>query len=368
MSTRIHGLDVARALAICGMVAAHFDAHEGDAADTLLRAFTYGTASAAFAVLAGVSLSIMVRAALQRTGGRFAAAQVALGVRGLILMALWLPLAALQPYIAVVLLSIGVIFVALPFAVRLPLAWQLWLLAVFVTLAPLETALVDNDFLAFSPYPFAAWLAYGMVGVLVHRLVLLRPDAPLPGAPLRGAPLRVAVGASIVGAAGLLHRAMFDPVFARPGFPRADMSFLDKYFGNSPHTGGVLEVLTNASVAVALIAWCLVVCASPALVRWLAPVRALGSMALTFYVAHVLTARFVFEGVGDDAAAIPGRFTFWLAVTLVAGLVFAWVWRHFFRRGPLEWVMATAVRAATRPFEQDADRSVALGSDGTSAK
>ncbi|HEY6796950.1 MAG TPA: DUF418 domain-containing protein, partial [Kineosporiaceae bacterium] len=69
------------------------------------------------------------------------------------------------------------------------------------------------------------------------------------------------------------------------------------------------------------------------------PVIAVGTMSLTLYVAHVAA-----------YALLPKPITTWgpLAGFVAGAIVFATVWSRFFRRGPLEYLMHQATRAARR--------------------
>ena len=65
LDTRLVGLDIARCLALLGMVATHvLDERTATGDLTLAQGLAGGRASALFAVLAGVSLAMMTRAPL----------------------------------------------------------------------------------------------------------------------------------------------------------------------------------------------------------------------------------------------------------------------------------------------------------------
>ncbi|WP_262056477.1 DUF418 domain-containing protein [Streptomyces sp. STR69] len=84
----------------------------------------------------------------------------------------------------------------------------------------------------------------------------------------------------------------------------------------------------------------------PRLTRSLAPVSAVGTMALTVYVLHIvalwlLTDAWHMAAVEDETmSGLPVLLAF-----IAAALLLATVWTRHFRRGPLEH----RLHAATRP-------------------
>ncbi|WJZ03346.1 heparan-alpha-glucosaminide N-acetyltransferase domain-containing protein [Corynebacterium freiburgense] len=397
-STRLHGIDLARALAIIGMVYAHVGPVE---TNTLLLkigdALTTGYASATFAVLAGVSLSIISHTPSPTTTHR-------LLTRGILLMAIGTFLELIQSSIVVVLVAIGIIFVLLPPVARWKTRWVLLLFLLFLTLGPLAQTIAlvlhtSVDILS-VPYPAFAWLTYGTLGILIHRHVVHS---------LAWQCLLFIIGAGLATAS----------VFARPHFTEniTVPAPLWSYLNPEPHYGGLFDVLASCGAAAAAIACSLFI--TRITVRPLYPLRALGAMSLTFYVCHVLTAGPILDASNqaDSAVPKPGAVTtmtatnnskpaiaptdpmeihwheyqalvqshdtynefskpelefynrifaeerennknfvaespnhtpvFW--ITLISGIIFAPIWRFFFRRGPLEWAMHHIIERSVRP-------------------
>ena len=114
---RVVGLDVARCLALLGMIATHTlvsrDA-EGDV--TWVQQLAGGRSSALFAVLAGVSIALMTGRTAPVRGRDRRSAAAGLTVRALIIAAIGLVLELLGSGIAVILTYYGVLFLlGLPF-------------------------------------------------------------------------------------------------------------------------------------------------------------------------------------------------------------------------------------------------------------
>lgn len=106
-TARLIGLDVARGLAVLGMIAVHAGAGGWP------QQLAAGRAAALFAVLAGVSIALMSGGT--RPHENLAAARVRIAVRAVLLFLLGLALSSLQVPAMVILAFYGVLFlVALP--------------------------------------------------------------------------------------------------------------------------------------------------------------------------------------------------------------------------------------------------------------
>src|SRR4051812_31274025 len=103
-TARLVGIDVARCLALLGMVAAHLlDDRTPDGHLTLTSQLVDGRASALFAVLAGVSLALMSGRTTPLTGRPLGQATARLAVRALLIALLGLALGELESGLAVIL-------------------------------------------------------------------------------------------------------------------------------------------------------------------------------------------------------------------------------------------------------------------------
>ncbi|UJH70723.1 heparan-alpha-glucosaminide N-acetyltransferase domain-containing protein [Ornithinimicrobium sp. INDO-MA30-4] len=131
---RLVGLDVARAIALIGMFAAHIGPRY-DASGDLSATFTVvaGRSSALFAVLAGVSLVLMSARRLQRDPAAVGVVRAQIASRALLIAALGAFIGALGSGVAVILVNYGVLFLlAIPVITwgwrRLLALWLAWLL------------------------------------------------------------------------------------------------------------------------------------------------------------------------------------------------------------------------------------------------
>ncbi len=405
MKNRIHGYDLARALAIVGMVFVHLASYSFPGA-----ALASGYSSALFAVLAGVSTSLMMASGNAAGGAELGIARHRLLVRGVLIMALGIALSSVQSGVVVVLQSIAWILLALGPVTRWRTARVWALLAGLVVVGPAVAAAAS--FVGFSgpelagAYPLLAWLAYGTAGILIHRLLthnlVAQAVAVVVGFAAAAASYPLRYGGWEPGAGpSLVQQGDFAPQEPSLGI------FLLSYGSWEPHSGGVIDVLCSLLFATAIISACLLLCRAAIVCKAAYPLRAMGSMALSVYVAHALTAGWLVGGfvpalpVGEetDSAAgpehempwsvyqdkvagaadydeyyaadakwwdryyaeqaelAPGEeealpaaghnLAFWL--TLALGSAGAMAWRMRFRRGPMETAVNRTIDAAVRP-------------------
>lgn len=293
---RFDGIDLARGLAIVGMVFAHlgptgFDG--GIVADYTSTAFA-GYPSALFAVLAGVSLGLFH----ERGADDPVRTRLATLVRGVILLVAGTLMSMVQSTIAIVLSTIAVIYLLLFWLPRC----KTWVIAVIIAVlaAVSSVGFVLVDLVPFGfelfmpPYPVLAWLIYGAVGVLVHRFLVGNTKAQAIAV----------VPALLLAAVGFVIRVNnaavfpYDPLadYTEPQFDKEPLVQLLLTQSFEPHTGMFGDLLASITCAIAVICLCCLLCQ----VRWaniLAyPLRAVGAMALTTYVAHVFIAGFFMLG------------------------------------------------------------------------
>ncbi|WP_144276191.1 heparan-alpha-glucosaminide N-acetyltransferase domain-containing protein [Demequina sp. NBRC 110053] len=338
MTRRIDGLDVARAIAVLGMVAAHVGDDGTRGADTAGWHWlwvSHGFPSSLFAVLAGVSMTLMLTrrgtvAAASVGADHPRATRIRIATRGAILIFLGVALTLLGTRIAIVLTALGVCFLlALPL-----LRWRAWaLLAVAGVLvatggwaaAALREA-TAGDLLGTTPfdalwadrYPVALWMAYVLVGLVIGRLSL-RADATAGALAIVGLAIAVAVSAAAAIASDGSWRWTLD------------------YHSYSP-----AEALRNLGAAGLVLGASLWV--TPRAPRVLWPLRAAGSMALTLYVLQVL----IVWIAGDAIIVSPSNV---VLVLLCAALVgFACAWRAWRGQGPLEQVVSAVSGAAVETW------------------
>jgi uncharacterized membrane protein len=369
---RLVGVDAARGLALVGMVTVHvLPAEAADGSTTTAHLLAAGRSAATFAVVAGVGLALATGRTRPPGGTVRGWLSAGIGVRAVLLAAVGLLLGELDSGIAVILTYYGVLFLcALPVlglgprpllalaagvAVVVPVLSQLvrahlpppsFLLPTTGRLLREPGALLP-ELLLTGYYPVLSWTAYLFLGLAVGRLALERARVALRLL-LAGAALAVAataVSALLLGPLGG-HDALRDVVDVPPGAGVEDVVAADR-FGtvpvsspwwlatDAPHSTTPPDLLATGGVALAVLGAALLL--ARRVPQLLLPLAAMGGMPLTLYSVHVTV-------VSLTRAADPTRS--W-AVQLAAYAVLAVLWRRLVGRGPLEALLAAAVRAVT---------------------
>ena len=326
---RIGGVDVARGLAVLGMMSAHV----GVAADDLWSTDGWlgiadGRSAALFGVLAGLSIALLSGGTMPPSGERLRFARVRIAVRGVLVFGIGAVLMALGTPIAVILPVYGLLFVlALPVLRLPPRALAALAAAVAIAGPPLCFGLEDAltaaggppagllEYLIAGYYPAAIWLAYVLAGLAVGRSDLRSPA-------VRRRLLALGVLLAVLGyGGGLLATGL------AAGSPESTLRLLD----TEPHADSTVEVTGNIGVALVVIALCLVLAD-----RWprpVLPIASTGALALTAYTVHIVVIAVLGpEVVREPEVDVHLRF-------LVVTVVLCTLWRLLWRRGPLEWAM-----------------------------
>ncbi|GGV02412.1 hypothetical protein GCM10010211_82200 [Streptomyces albospinus] len=365
---RLVGIDLARGLAVFGMYAAHVGPSPDQRGVTgFLMELAHGRASALFAFLAGFAVVLITGRSTPKTGlaGRQAIAKVV--IRAVVLLVAGTALTSTGTPVEVILAFYGVYFLLVLPLYRLS-AGSLAVIAVGAAVifpqvlylamqaigdgGPRSHGAVDGivSLLVSGSYPALTWVPFVIVGMAVARL-------DLASAVVR---TRLAVTGFFLAVAGYggswlaLHLvpgaldALTD--VAGPGAASAWWSDIAGYptydtlawlLVASPHSETTLSIVGNTGVAVAGVATCLIAMdVVPRLHALARPAIAVGSMSLTAYVFHIVGIRLL--GIEE----LPGSPLPVLLGFIAASVVFATVWSRFFRRGPLEGLMAKATGIA----------------------
>ena len=375
-SARLPALDVARAVALLGMMAVHV-LHTGPGVTGAVHDLAGGRSAALFAVLAGVGLALGSGGA-HPTPERLHRARRAIPVRAAMIGFLGLTLGLISTPLAIILVYYAVLFLcALPVlgwsAGRLGLAAAGWAL-----LSPVASQLLRaaglNDGPGSNPswldvanpggtalhlllngyYPVLTWVTYLLAGLAVGRSALRHPQTAARLAAL-GAGL--AAGAWLLATAcvhwaggELALGATLDPDSFIAG--RGTGLLNESFFGTTPttswwflgvmapHSGAIPDLVHTTGTALLVIGLALLLV--PRTGEWLRPLAAAGSMTLTLYGAHAV-------GLGFVEVLDPDHdWPVWpvLVVNIALALLVATWWGSPEQRGPLEELVATAVEVS----------------------
>jgi uncharacterized membrane protein len=331
---RITGVDVARGLAVLGMLTAHVGpGGPDDPWPWSLAQVVDGRSAALFVLLSGISVALISGGSSPVVGVRRVQARAKILVRAFAVLGIGVAVILLGTPIAVILPTYAVLFAC---ATPLLGASPRRLLGGAVAVAAFGPLLHDalqpvflrlpgrelTDLLVGDFYPAVVWFAYVLVGLAVGRMDLRDRGVRLR---LLGAGAALAVVAHA--ASAVLTRTLSgDPA-------------LVALVTTEPHSSSTLEVVANTGVGLAVLALCLIVAdAVPALVS---PVAATGALALTAYTGQLVVIALLGESVVWEPDA--GTWVAFLVVTVLA----CWLSRTALGRGPLERLLHTlAARAA----------------------
>ncbi len=344
---RILGYDVARALAILGMVVVNFKivmgAETGPAALRWAAGLFEGRAAAVFVVLAGVGLSLLsAKGRIHQNAQQIHHDQWVLRKRALFLFGVGLLFAPIWPpdilHFYGVYLLIGSFLLAAPNR-------RLWWWALCFTLGFVALLLVldyeagwDWETLTYVDFwsvrgmlrhlffngfhPVFPWTSFLLVGLWLGRQDVVNPR-------LRR---RLLVWSLLVAGVVEAFSFLLSHLFS------GDLALL---WTTHPLPPTPFYIAASTATAVAVIMLCLEITMRYDNAGWLQPVVATGQLALTLYVAHVILGMGFLELLGrlenqSIQFALCAALVFWLLAML-----FAHYWRKRFQRGPLEWVMRT---------------------------
>lgn len=292
---RIVGLDIARSLAIIGMIILHM-ANLVWSTKVVLS----GLPAAGFVIIAGTTMMILARDYSLRVFLKLVA-------RGLIVMLIGVALLPVGGEIQVVLVVMGAAMALTAWVPPLATGWKVLLFA----LATAGATVFYAPYTLPQVYPFVAFLAYIVAGMLLYDVYLTRPT--------RTHTITTAVAAVVTGI-GLWQR--FNPDI--PGWLRF-----------TGHTGVLGEILLSVAVTAVVLHLCLII--GRQLPRLVFPFAALGSMSLTIYILHILTARYWQANVSLHNTMAAAGF-------VLAFLVLSALWKKFFEKGPAERAVAWAIK------------------------
>ncbi|MCX5205261.1 heparan-alpha-glucosaminide N-acetyltransferase domain-containing protein [Streptomyces sp. NBC_00237] len=385
---RLIGVDVARAVAILAMFAAHVGPDAELRGARLLMVAADGRAPAVFTLIAGFSLALANGGRQpRRTPGGFRA----VAVRCTVLALLGLALAAPGRGILGILTFYAAYFLAAePFTRLRPRALTV-LAATGIVLGPVLSYVLGplagyrvsgrggiprpEDLTSFSgvvdlldktllsgAYPFLTYFPYVVVGLALGRLVDVHRRKPA---------VKLAVWGTVTAVVGygtswLLvdhgggRQAILEAIARHHAWAldREDpvVSVLARQFGaipstdwhwlllSGPYSQTPFETLGNVGVGAALIGLCLLAVRVRTVATVLRPLAVVGTMALSVYTLHAIA---LFSFAHGVTGWVP---LMWFCV---AALVGCWVWERCFattalRYGPLESALRALTRATAR--------------------
>lgn len=326
---RIDGVDLARGLAIIGMITVHVAPPL--AGEAGWYSLPYGQASTLFALVAGIGIELSSRR------GPDIEHRARLVWRALWLAPVGIGLSMLDTPVAVILQYYALWFLLAAPVLRLGSRALAGLTALGLLVGP--TILVwaqivhpewyrstgsdiagrgawlgeFGDVLLTGYYPSVSWTWVVYAGMLVGRLDL---------SSTRMATWLLAGGAAAAAATHWLAAAARGAV---------DLGRWQPWFDTTGHADTPLEMLAALGVSIAVLGACLLLCQYLRLL--MAPGTALGRFALTVYVGHIVVYSFMRDAFYNDTVAGGVETTLWISGV---SAVIAMLWLAALPRGPLE--------------------------------
>ena len=334
-SGRIHGIDMARGIAMFFMTIVHFVAWwEGDGLLFSIAEQSSGRAVPLFMLLGGIGVTIMTRRSSTPTRN--------LLIRAVMLLILGFVLTEFVDRLAIVLQAYALFFVLAIVLWRLPSTVLLALVPIITAagavtfqivgtpreLTPFETFFDSTQgveslvFDGFYPlFPFGAFFVFGMwlarIDLRSERVAAVLLSAG------------TFVGAGVwIGSRWIV--STFD-VQTDFGGRRGDGMFhLGRLLDSVGHSSMPAWVISALGTSAAVLGLSLLI--APRLTKLVSPITIVGTRSLTYYVYQALLTNVVPDtpetGVGTE----------WIFVLAVYGsfIPLAWLWKRMFSSGPLE--------------------------------
>jgi uncharacterized membrane protein YeiB len=350
---RIQGLDIARSIAIFGMVLVNFklvthatDTHHGL---TLFANLFEGRAAPLFVMLAGVGLSLMTRSARDNsdTHRRRQAQQkilkrgVVLAFAGTAFLPIW-PADILHFYGLYFVLAASVIYAKPTTLIWLAMAGNIGFLVLLVILDYNQgwdwdsLTYVDlwtvTGFLRHWFYngfhPVLVWMSFLLAGIWLGRQPIHQPRFTR----------HLLWRASLLWLAVHLIAWLGNQWVQGLSLPPAEAETLSFLFGTDvipPMPLYVLSAIASSTIMICLSIELYERCSHWRLLQWLVVA---GRQSLTLYVAHVFVGMGIMETLGMLNSASIDQVFLATALYVVGGIVFANGWARYFKQGPLEGV------------------------------
>jgi uncharacterized membrane protein YeiB len=383
---RVTGVDLARGLALLGMMAAHVFDEVTDRGPTWTGLIASGRAAALFAMIAGVSVAFLSGGPRILYGRARTAASAGVATRAAVIGTIGLLLGLADSGISVILTYYAVCFLlAIPLlglrartlallSIALVAAGPVVLVATAGldlpetgTNAPTLGTLLSDPFgllvqmFITGDYPVVAYMAFICAGLAIGRMDLT--SSRVAGW-LVGSGMAIAVTAQAVSWVLLHPLGGMDRLIAQGNFgsDRAEATLALLWTPEvtswwylalpAPHSESTIDMLHVLGSAMAVLGAALLVTRIRAVDRALSPVQAAGAMTLTLYSAHILV---LAVGLFDDWETAQYLFL------VVSCLVFAVVWRRWRPQGPLEELAGRLAGRARRAVLRGSGTPVGAG-------
>lgn len=339
-TSRLEGLDLARYVAFVGMVIVNFKiamgAEGGEGLLNLLTTALEGRAAATFVILAGIGLGLAAVKGLDHTILVTIKRALFLLVVGLLNMTIFdadiLHYYAFYFLFGVLLLPFGTrtlfgILIGLNIAFAIMVLtlnydagwnWDDYTYSGFWTPSGFVRNLFFNGW-----HPVIPWLGFLLFGIVLSRISLAE----------RSTQLRLIIGGAI---AFVAAESVSKVLMAKLAPIASDLAVLAT---TQPVPPMPLYTLAGIGAACVVIGVCLLISDSLkgiGILRFLVPA---GRQTLTLYIAHILVGMGTLETLGMLGQQSVGQAVGAALLFCLAATIYAFIWAHWFKRGPIEALM-----------------------------
>ena len=353
MKQRIIGIDVARALAIFGMIIVNFKVVFGENGLSWVKSFASvfdGKAAATFVVLAGVGIALMTNSAVQQKDhAKLTVARNRIAKRALFLFLLGVSYMAIWPadilhfygvYMAAIILLLSckektILISGISIIVAYPIlmtffnyetGWNLETLDFhgFWTVKGFFRNLFFNGF-----HPVIPWAAFMLFGYWFGKQDLQNDKF-----------VKKAFWMSLIVLISIQVLSYLSHTFLS-AVNQQNSNGLIEIFGTNPMPPLPIYMFNGIATAFTIISACILTANKFKNSFIIDALNKTGQLALTFYVAHVIIGMGIVEGLNPSMVGTYSiEFSVIYAVLFsLLCILFAVVWRKYQKFGPLEWVM-----------------------------
>ena len=352
MKKRIIGIDVARALAIFGMIIVNFKMAFGTKGSEITTRFTQlleGKSAATFVVIAGVGIALLSKTAIKENDFKklksirlkIKKRALFLFIIGLSYIPIWsadilhfysiymlITLVFLKVEKEISLISALVLLFTYPMLLivwEYDLGWNFntYTYSGFWSIQGFFRNLFFNGF-----HPVVPWVAFMLIGLWFGKQNLTN-----------NAFIKKAIWLSL-GSFALIEILSY-VTLNYVGFVQTASTDFKYMFSTSPMPPLPLYMISGSSFAIFVIASCIYISKKFEHHIIISALKKTGQLALTFYIAHVIIGMGIIELINPQKM---GNYTVEFSVVyaiVFSGLciVFTMIWTTYYKVGPLEWIM-----------------------------
>ena len=353
MKERIIGIDIARALAVIGMIIVNFKIVLGEKGLSWVNVFANafdGKAAATFVVLAGVGLALMTNSALRNNDlQKLQAARIRIAKRALFLFIVGLSYIVIWPadilhfygiYMLIILLLLTskektILISAISLILFYPLLIIIWNYETgwnFDTLEYLDfwtfNGFIRNLFFN-GFHPVIPWTSFMLFGFWFGKQDLNSDRF-----------IKKAFWASSIAFVAIQILSHLSISFLSEGNEQT-ASELSQIIGTKPMPPLPIYMFNGIAISISIISACIIIGKRFSTNKILLALNKTGQLALTFYVAHVIIGMGIIEAINPDKMGnYPIEFSVGYALVFsLLCVLFATFWLKQRENGPVEWIM-----------------------------